>query len=288
MLDMEPFLRWVGSKRWIRHRIAKLILHHIKNEGTYFEPFIGSCAVFLSIELPTTSHLIDAIPPLIYTLQAIKNDPISVYRNMRSHVDITPVGDEQAYIKARDRFNHLLSTATFDHECAGLFLLLNAACYNGLWRTNQNGLFNVPMGDKQRYSVPRMADLIHASKLFQKSEIYLSSGGNETLQYISDRAKKGDVIFADPPYAGKFNDYDETFGLDVNFQSKLASSLEKISRRGTTVITMNSWNKETVELYSPFCELEKIKRHQGVAGVSDRRGTWDQMLATSVGSVSVR
>jgi DNA adenine methylase len=272
---MKPILKWVGSKRWISNRIVSIAQPYLKK--TYIEPFAGGASVFFDLQ-PKSAILSDTIYPLILTYQYLQTNCMDIKDYL---VAMQQSADDKAmYESARSRFNNLVSNAQWSPEVAALFIYLNRAGFNGLWRQNLDGEYNVPFGNNKNIHLPSFAHLIQASRTLQKAIIHHLHEPLSVLNIISN-AHSGDVIFADPPYYKTFNGYD---GIDLNpseFQQLLAVELWRASLRGVKVIAMNNSTKETRDWYSSFCTIEEIERKQNMAGDVKDRKQWNQILAIS-------
>jgi DNA adenine methylase len=272
---MNPIFKWVGGKRWYAQEASAHIREHLT--GTYYEPFLGSGAVFFALR-PQRAILCDAVEALVSTYTRIKNDPHTVWRWMRANSESN---SKSHYDLRRRRFNELLMQGTYDDEFAGLFIYLNKAGYNGLWRQNGEGLFNVPFGDYNKIKLPTVSELIDASKALQSADLHCVTSGEETFDII-DQAGEGDVVFADPPYLDLFNDYDGLFETGREFHEKLAITLWRAVVRGAVVFVMNTDCEDTRKWYGAFAEISTFNRSQSIAGTVEGRKRWNQLLAVGV------
>lgn len=185
----KPFVKWVGGKRQLLKQFRDLGLYppenfdHITN--TYFEPFVGGGAVFFDL-LPETAYLSDLNNELVVTYNVIKNDVENLIKSLKKHKL-----DKEYFLKMRAQNPEKLS----DLNTASRFIYLNRTCFNGMYRVNSKGGFNVPFG---KYTNPLVCDennLRKASKALKNVEIR-KQGYKEVLK----KAKKGDFIYFDPPY----------------------------------------------------------------------------------------
>jgi DNA adenine methylase len=272
---MKPLLKWVGSKRWISKRIAKIVREEIVCQGTYHEPFVGAGAVLFELgDLDRPKNSYDIVEPLIETYKLIQQNPIGVWTELRA---LEKDGlDKQTYLLRRAGFNHRQMGY---EKWAAFFIYLNHTCYNGLWRTNKDGDFNVPFGDHKNLHLPDQGDFLQACQALQEVNFTLVDHPRQTLERIRQDVEAGDVVFVDPPYIDTFDDYDE-FDYDMtHFHEELACILWDKHLHGATVIAMNSNDERIKKWYGAFCAIEEIDRHQGVAGTNEGRGEWSQVLA---------
>lgn len=273
---MEPIIKWVGGKRWLAPRITPLIRKHLK--GNYYEPFMGSASVFLAVQPTGKSYLYDSVDALVAAFLVIKREPMGVWSYLR-RLRKTP-NTQQAYNQHRSYFNGKLEHGQFDAEFAAYFLYLNRTGYNGLWRQNANGDYNVPFGDYSKVRLPSISELIAFSKCTQNASIRGITSPDDTLTVIR-RTEPGDVIFSDPPYLNTYQGYDGIFEAGYDYQSDLAIALWKSARRGVKVFATNIDCKETRGWYGAFCKIHTFKRAQSIAGTTQGRKQWNQILAVS-------
>jgi len=185
----KPFVKWVGGKRRLLEQFKLLNMLPPKmfnpNKSQYFEPFLGGGAVFFNL-LPKNAFLSDVNFELITAYNEIKNNIEELIQNLKIHKV-----EKEYFMSLRDLDLSSLSTL----EIASRFIYLNHTCYNGLYRVNKSGKFNVSFG---RYINPRICDernLRSVSKALQTVSIRL-----ENYKSLLEHAKKGDFIYLDPPY----------------------------------------------------------------------------------------
>lgn len=271
---MQPLLKWVGSKRWIASSLSPIIRQHLTK--TYFEPFAGAASVFFATQ-PESAVLCDVVSPLITTYRQIAENPREVWSY--SKIYASGGNNEAGFANYRKKLNNLIQSNDDSPQLAALFLYINKAGFNGLWRQNAKGNCNVPFGDHERLKMPSFATLLQASQLLQNTQL-INTIENDVLSVI-DNSEKGDVVFTDPPYYQTYDGYDGPKEVSAEFQEALASNLQAANKRGVFVIAMNSYTDETLEWYDGF-ECTAISRQQNVAGTMKGRGEWKQLLATSV------
>jgi DNA adenine methylase len=197
------FLRWAGSKKQIRETLSHC-WHAAQNSGgsgRYVEAFCGSASFYFYIK-PSAAILIDINADLIDCLDAIKTNSLDVAEVVHKY----PTTKEFYYELRKANLTNLNKV-----EAAARFLYLNRYCFNGLYRTNTNGIFNVPYGGNRTGSLPSADTLKAASLSLQTSE--LIHGDFEFA--ISGRINKGDFLYLDPPYALRNRTLDFQYGPDV-------------------------------------------------------------------------
>ena len=181
-----PFLKWAGGKRWLAPRISNAVKYI---GGRYIEPFLGSGAIFFALR-PANALLSDANEELINAYIAIRDDPQKVYSLLKTHQRrhcVTYFYQIREY-QPREKYHR-----------AARFIYLNRTCWNGLYRVNLEGTFNVPIGTKSNVLMTS-DDWPAVSKLLSSVEIT-----SHDFEAAIDTAAQGDLVFADPPYTVKHN-----------------------------------------------------------------------------------
>lgn len=214
------FLRWAGSKR----KAIPVLRMHFSPEKRYVEPFAGSAALFFALR-PGAALLSDLNGHLINTLKSVRENPQLVHKELE-----LLKRDEEAYYRIRKEFNALEPEGI---SSAVRFLYLNRNSFNGLWRTNLSGHFNVPWGGSEMGGNPPLELLVASSKALTNAQIE-HQDFRETIQSCGS----GDFIYADPPYFTSsqrtFVEYGKKcFGLDD--LSDLVTSLVAASERGAKI-----------------------------------------------------
>jgi DNA adenine methylase len=260
---MKPFLKWAGGKRWLTSRYPELFDVPLQR---YIEPFLGSGSVFFHLE-PQTAILADENGALINLYLCLRSNWKEVHLRLRKHA--RKHGDEYYYwIRERryaDRFDR-----------AAQLLYLNRTCWNGLYRENLKGEFNVPKGTKNTVLFPD-DDFQHAAKLLKRATVVCSD-----FEEIVLRSKKGDLVFVDPPYTVKHNNngfikYNETI-FHWDDQVRLAEIIRKRSKSGANFIITNAYHDSLIELYRDIAKVFRLTRASVISGRGDARGQTDEAL----------
>lgn len=266
-MNVKPFLKWAGGKRWL---VEREIFASIVIEGTYIEPFLGGGAVFFHLK-PTQSLLSDVNPRLIETYNAIITEwPWLIDRLQKYHFD----HNVEHYYLERKRV-HLSP-----RERAAQFLYLNRTCWNGLYRVNLKGEFNVPIGTKKKV-IDESEDFESIAKLLSTAQISCCD-----FEDSIDKAAYGDLIFVDPPYttAHNFNGFvkynEDIFTWDD--QKRLASSLRRARKRGASIISTNADHESVRSLYRDDFSLESVSRNTVISGISNGRGKTSELLICDI------
>lgn len=258
-----PFLKWAGGKRWLMRAHASAF--DLTGVTRYVEPFVGSGAVFFGLA-PDRALLNDANFELIETYRAIKENWQDVSRALVIH---QAKHDEEYYYLVRASRPRSL------HARAARFIYLNRTCFNGLFRVNQLGQFNVPKGTKSSVLLDT-DDFYSVSKLLKHVE--LVSGD---FAVIVDNCGLGDFIFADPPYTVKHNTngfikYNERL-FSWSDQERLKLALSRAVTRGARVVVSNADHPSIRDLYSDAsCTI--AERHSVMASESWRRKKTTELL----------
>jgi DNA adenine methylase len=262
---MKSFLRWAGSKRQLVSELARYYAH---GNGCYIEPFAGSSCLFFHLE-PREAILGDLNGELIDTMRAIRNRPKDVLRCLGS----MPTG-KRAYYAVRSQDAESLSSI----DAAARFIYLNHYCFNGLYRTNAAGRFNVPYGPpKSGASVNR--DLIRNASRALKRATLVQSDFEETAL----RAKPGAFVYLDPPYAVSsrrvFSEY-ASDGFSLQDLERLGTVLSRLNQRNVTFLISYADSPEARELLRKW-RPRRVRTRRNIAGfVGDRRHSYE-LLATN-------
>lgn len=249
----KPFLKWAGGKRRIVGKLLELI-GPIPEDGTYFEPFLGSGAVFFALS-PPKAILSDSNQALIESYRLVKNRT----RELSAYLSTLPKKPSRdQYYTIRDQYNALLvkhTSLTGDDQLTlgSLFIWLNHTCFNGLYRVNRAGQFNVPIGSSPEPYVFDVPSLKAAGRSLRSSESELVSAD---YSKVLARAKEGDRVYLDPPYESRdgeesFTDY-TLAGFTTVDQRALAGEVADLVRRGVRVVLSNSATPLIRSLYKRY------------------------------------
>ncbi len=263
---VKPFLKWAGGKSSLLSQYVKFFPKEIHN---YFEPFLGGGAVFFYLitngRIKGHVTLSDTNSELINVYQVIKDDVkelISALDELRSRHSHDFFYD----VRNWDRLGKTSSKV----KLAARTIYLNKTCYNGLYRVNSKGFFNVPLG---RYSKPQIFDeeeLINVSRLLQNVEIM-------TCDYLSiqHKVKKGDFVYLDPPYhplssTSNFTLYTQN-GFSVEDQVRLSEFFETLNKLGVFCMESNSSSPFILNLYKNYNCIEILANRSINSNASKRK-----------------
>ncbi len=264
----RPFLKWVGGKGQLLGPLIAQV-ERAGDFGRYHEPFVGGGALFF--ELVRTNrlrrnskraYLSDNNERLIAAYLGVKQDVERVIDHLQRHRE---KHSEEYYYALRDAVPEDL------FERAARIIYLNKTCYNGLFRENSRGIFNVPFG---RYKNPRICDEVNlraTSEALQRADISVQS-----FEKVVGRAKAGDLVYFDPPYdpvskTASFTAYDRG-GFGRAEQQRLAEVARDLDAKGVKFILSNSMTKFIQNLYRGF-KVESVNATRLVNSRADRRGT---------------
>jgi DNA adenine methylase len=262
----KPFLKWAGGKRQLLPAIRRF---YPQTFGAYIEPFVGSGAVFFDLAAQQQLDgrrvvLADVNPDVVGVFGAVKSQLPKVLHELEQLALEHARDGADCYYDVRDkRFNPLRAatvaavrarhreTFSYPPQLAAMLIYLNRTGFNGLFRLNSRGLFNVPAG---RYANPRICDhttLGLASRILKSSKVDLRF---ESFERVLDHAGTGDFVYFDPPYAplsptSNFTSYTE-HGFDEADQRELRDVVVTLARRGAHVLASNSTAPLIRELYS--------------------------------------
>lgn len=262
---MKPFLKWAGGKRWLV-KGGRLRLPEIP--GRYIEPFLGGGAVFFATR-PENALLSDNNGRLIELYQVIR-DHVQDFRCLLE--EHAASHSREYYYRTRARkFRSPLARAA-------QFMYLNRTCWNGLYRENRDGKFNVPIGTKQ--------SVIMEDDDFSGWSSALSGAAIESQDFeVSiEMAKEGDFVFVDPPYAVPCGEREFVkYNRDIfswKDQGRLREALGRAVKRGVNVAMTNANHEAIRELYQGFGEQELVSRHSVIAAKPVNRSRYSELLIT--------
>jgi DNA adenine methylase len=265
-------VKWAGGKTKL---LPELLARVPAAWNRYYEPFAGGAALFFRLAAGR-AVLGDVNADLIGMYEAIAADAGDVLRGLRRHAS---AHCEQHYAATRSRWN-TQRAAWPPAQRAAAFIYLNKTCFNGLWRVNRKGEFNVPMG---RYTAPT----IYVPDAIEAAHARLSRAQLRTGDYrlTIDDASRGDLIYFDPPYApvsetANFTSYTPfPFGRDE--QRRLAETARELVARGCHVLVSNSDTPIIHELYRGF-RIDRVKCPRSINSAADRRGDVDELIITGL------
>jgi len=297
-LPVKPFVKWAGGKAQILEEIRQRYPSGLgKTITKYAEPFVGGGAVLFDIlskyQLEEV-YISDINRELIETYTQIRDNAdelISVLSTLEC--EYLPLSDSKRkdyYYAKRERFNALKAKNATGTEIAALFIYLNRTCFNGLYRVNSKGGFNVPMGSYKNPTICDSDNLLAVSKKLQGVMI-VCGDYKESGTFIDDKT----FAYFDPPYrplsvTSSFTSYAQN-GFDDEKQTELAYFIKDLSRKGAYVVASNSDPKNTDEndnffdtLYSTL-SIVRISASRAINSVGAGRGRVSELLISNYGGI---
>lgn len=240
--NITPFVKWAGGKRQLLSQIKERMP---ENYNDYYEPFVGGGAVTFEL-LPANALINDINKALINAYKQICNAPEAFLKAVNKFDEEMWEDGKEYYYSLREHYNDKLMKAEYDVELAALFVFINKHCFNGLYRVNGKGLFNVPFNNSRRTSVDE-GSIMEISKYLQG--ITITDGDFEEA---CKGAKKGDFVFIDSPYAPlnptSFEAYTKE-GFDIESHKRLARLYDELTARGCFCMLTNHNTRLINKLY---------------------------------------
>lgn len=264
MADPKPFLRWAGGKTKL---LPELLAHVPASIQTYYEPFLGGGALFFALR-PKKAVLSDINPDLVQAYISVRDDVERLLSILKMHAREHTKRGKDYYLKVRALNTTHLSSV----EWAARAIYLNKTCFNGLWRVNKKGIFNVPLGKFK--TPPKICDeenLLACSEALKGAEIYSCSFD----KLIPASCQKGDFVYLDPPYVplSKMSDFTaySKEGFGSADQLSLSIAVKEIKKKKVDFILSNAGCPEVKELYKDF-KIEEVLMRRNINSKADLRG----------------
>ena len=260
----RPFIKWVGGKSTALPYLKKSAYFDLQ-DYKYCEPFLGSGALFFSLQ-PKQATLCDINKNLILTYQSIQQHSDDVISELHDHRDHHA---EAYYYKKRSEYNE----ATDPVKIAGLFIYLNKTCYNGLYRVNSKGEFNVPFGKHVSPTIFDEANIRNVASLLGNVQLHSRSFEETPVQADC-------FYYFDPPYFKTFDQYHkESFSLELH--TRLASLCREIDKKGGKFMLTNSNTSEIRELYKYFASGQVVEVRKSVSCKPSGRVKEKELIITN-------
>lgn len=264
-VKMNPFVKWAGGKKQL---LPRLMEHVPASFDRYYEPFIGGGAFLLDLQ------------PQFATINDVNEQLLNVYMQLKSNVEslITMINeldsvecDKEHYMRMRERYNKKISSGELDVECAALMIWINKHCFNGLYRVNGKGLFNVPYNNKVTGSSIDEDNLRAIAHFLSSSNVTIFHGDFESA---CEAVHSGDFVYFDSPYVpvsktANFTDYTKD-GFSYEDHKRLASLFRELDRRGAMIMLSNHNVPLVHELYDGF-QIEEISVRRAINSDASKR-----------------
>ena len=265
---IKPFLRWAGGKTWFIEHLETLIAG--KSFSNYYEPFLGGGSIFFSLSVTgAVATLSDANKELIDTYIAIRDNVEEVIQHFPSYENTS---DFYYSLRAKE--------PTDPFERAARFIYLNHTSYNGLYRVNRKGKYNVPFGNRKSDALD-IEEIKKASNALRGVE--LISGDFENR---SDLIQKDTLVFLDPPYTVSHNDngfiqYNQSI-FSIEDQQRLAKYIQFIMERGAYFILTNAAHDSIREIFAKCGQSMLVERQSLIGGKKAKRGLTSELVFTNI------
>lgn len=265
MIDhtITPFLKWAGGKRWLVSNVGESFPAF---RGRYFEPFLGSGAVFFFLR-PRAAVLADANRELIETYEAVRKDWRPIVAHLRRHEQLH--SPDHYYSVRSDIPNGMYARAA-------RFIYLNRTCWNGLYRVNLRGDFNVPIGTKDKVLLPD-DDFAAIAAALRHADLLCSD-----FEAVVDQATEGDLVYVDPPYTishsnNGFIKYNNVL-FSWHDQIRLRDAAARAVSRGAAVLISNACHESIESLYAEGFTIRTLDRASRISGAVKGRKKGVEML----------
>ena len=293
----RPFLKWAGGKRQLISEIEARLPADIDECTTYVEPFVGGGALLFHL-LETRSfdevHISDLNPELILCYRTLQEDAPSVIKHLSKMIDSYPSEQDQrkeSFYGIREDWNRNVGkisglSKTQKAKRTAQTLFLNKTCFNGLFRVNRKGEFNVPIGSYLNPSFPRADDLLDVQSALQGVTIH-----NAPFEECADWVGERTFVYFDPPYrplskTSHFVSYSKDDFNDKD-QERLAALFHTLDGMGAQLLLSNSDPKNTVpdddffdDLYSGFT-IDRVQANRAINSIPSNRGKLTELLISN-------
>ena len=260
-IKAKPFLKWVGGKRSI---LPELLKRLPKKYARYHEPFLGGGALFFAVN-PKEAILSDINFDLILTYIAVRDNLEQLAKLLKQH---EKKHSSHYFSEARKR----LATETDIVQIAALFIYLNKTCFNGVYRVNKSGMFNVPMGNYKSIT-------LYDDEVMKLDSAALKNAVIEQKPFTQIEIQKNDFFYFDPPYHKTYDGYNGD-GFTDEQHSKLAEMCHRINSANAYFMLSNSDTPFIRKLYSDF-NIESVSATRSVSCKASQRGKENELIVTN-------
>lgn len=267
ILVTKPFLRWAGGKTWLL-KYLKNIIGNI-DFNNYHEPFLGGGAIFFSNKVPKRAFLSDLNEELINTYQLVKDNPEGIIKILKTYEN-------------KEEFYYNLRRENSSDKCirAAKFIYLNHTSFNGIYRVNRNGEYNVPYGFRKIDFIEE-EKIRAASKALQSAFLY----HGDFCQCLNN-IEPGDLVFLDPPYTVSHNNngfikYNQTL-FSLEDQIRLSCFIDSVKEIGAYYILTNAAHEVIKEIFEKGDNCYELSRASLIGGNKAKRGDVEEYLFTNI------
>jgi len=272
----HPFVKWAGGKTQLIAKLKELMPDNYEN---YFEPFVGGGALFFSIA-PKKAYINDQNKELICAYNCFKDS--TEFNKLKELLKIHEENNSEEYyyqVRSQDQEDDFKFKVNYDR--AARMIYLNKACFNGLYRVNSKGFFNVPFGKKVKVNTYQEDNFNAIRQYFINNEIQIF---NEDFQKMVEKAQSGDFVYFDPPYDGYtdklgFVDYGKD-GFGKEEQIRLRDCFRLLTRKGVKVMLSNHNTQFINELYQGY-NIHVVNAKRMINSKADGRGNVQEVIVTN-------
>jgi DNA adenine methylase len=264
-LKIQPLLRWAGGKKWLISRIKDFIP---SNYNDYYEPFLGGASIFLNLTNKHNSYLSD-----------INCELIEFYGQVKQNLPLL-LKELKKYENSEDFFYKIRSKEPTDAiKKAARFFYLNRTCFNGIYRVNQQGKFNVPYGYRE-------VTIIEKEKFVELQEkLKFANLDCHDFYLLLDSVKENDLVFLDPPYTVAHNnngfiEYNQKI-FSWEDQERLADFTAELIKKKVNFIMTNAYHNSIKKLYKNLGKHFELERHSTISGNKDSRTKISELIITN-------
>ena len=267
---LSPFLKWAGGKRWFVQQHACVFP---KTYRRYIEPFLGGGAVYFHLQ-PSQAILGDINPEVIAAYQAIKEQWVGLKQSLAYHQRAHDAYDDDYFYEVRSKAPKGLV------QRASRMIYLNRTCFNGIYRVNKQGEFNVPRGTKDTVLMGT-DDFKAMAALLATAQLRVGD-----FEALIDEASEDDLVFADPPYTVRHNlngfiKYNEVL-FSWTDQERLARALKRAAARGAKIVATNANHHSVRTLYKDWDFLTRaVSRFSQISADGASRRQFEELIITS-------
>lgn len=263
---MLPFVKWAGGKRQLKKRLQQEMPAQY---NAYFEPFVGGGALFLFVQPTGSVYINDINPQLIHAYVTIR-DHTDAFITMIQKLD-TILCTKDYYLSIRQQYNQKIKQNIFDIETAVFFVYLNKHCFNGLYRVNGKGLFNVPWNHKEYVSSIDVQNIIQIARYLKEYHIQIT---NQDFSTIEHSCQPGDFIYFDSPYdkisrTASFVDYTKESFKEEDHR-RLAALFKRLTKKGVYCLATNHNTPLIRELYEEY-RIAEIRVQRAINSDASKR-----------------
>lgn len=247
MTNLKPVLKWAGGKTQLLPILKDNLPSFYK---AYYEPFIGGASLLFSVQ-PSVAVINDINSQLIHLYKTIRDDASSLISIIQQYDSV--LCTKEYYLKLRDAYNSKIENNILDVECSALMVWLNKHCFNGLYRVNSKGLFNVPYNNRVKGESVSESNLRAIHTYLNQSDIQIL---NMDFEQVCDQVQTNDFIYFDSPYfpetsTANFTDYTKD-GFSMKDHLRLCDLFKRLNSIGAKVMLSNNDVPIVHELYSEF------------------------------------